>query len=253
VFLPDRLELVKGPPAVRRAHVDQFVAAMWPARVATRRAYAQSLAQRNALIARIRGGYGSRDSLTAWNTQLAQHGISLMDDRARALGELTAPFERVAAALGLDGAATIAYRPRSKASTVSELVSELAARTDSDLERGFSGHGPHRDDLAMIRAGRELRAYGSQGQQRLALLALLLAERETIAAHRHAPPLMLLDDVMSELDRDRRQALVDLLRTVDGQSVITTTDLEHVPGASEPTIVRLVVSDGRVGDEALAR
>jgi DNA replication and repair protein RecF len=134
---------------------------------------------------------------------------------------------------------------------VEALAAELDERTESDVERGFTGHGPHRDDLALLRAGRELRAYGSQGQQRLALLALLLAERERIATHRHSPPLMLLDDVMSELDQVRRRALVELLRSVDGQSVVTTTDLEHVPGATEAGVVRLSVADGHVRAEEL--
>jgi DNA replication and repair protein RecF len=251
VFLPDRLELVKGPPAVRRAHLDQFVAAMWPARVATRRAYSQALQQRNALISRVRAGHGSRASLRTWNLQLAQHGVALMADRGRAVEQLIEPFERLAAVLGLDGDASVAYRPRSKAATVEALAAELDERTESDVERGFTGHGPHRDDLALLRAGRELRAYGSQGQQRLALLALLLAERERIAMHRRSPPLMLLDDVMSELDQVRRRALVDLLRSVEGQSVITTTDLEHVPGAAEAGVVRLSVADGHVRAEEL--
>ena len=122
----------------------------------------------------------------------------------------------------------------------------MAERTDSDLERGFTGHGPHRDELSTLREGRELRTYGSQGQQRLALLALLLAERETIAAARTAPPVMLLDDVMSELDSTRREALVALLRAGEGQSVITTTDLEHVPGGREPGVERLTVAAGQI-------
>jgi DNA replication and repair protein RecF len=84
------------------------------------------------------------------------------------------------------------------------------------------------------------------------LLGLLLAEREAIAATRSAPPLMLLDDVMSELDRSRRQALVDLLRAAPGQSVITTTDLDHVPDANEPDIARLAVADGQILQEAVA-
>ena len=127
---------------------------------------------------------------------------------------------------------------------------ELAERVEGDLERGFSGHGPHRDDLATLHRGRELRAYGSQGQQRLALLALLLAEREAIASERDAVPLMLLDDVMSELDRDRRDALVEVLRS-HGQSVITTTDIEHVPGAADIGVTRLAVADGHVREEAV--
>jgi DNA replication and repair protein RecF len=253
VFLPDRLELVKGPPAVRRAHLDQFIGAMWPSRVATRRAYSQALQQRNALIARVRAGHGSPASLATWNLQLAQRGIALMADRDRAVQELSEPFGHLAGELGLDGGASVAYRPRSKATTAEALADELGERTPSDLERGFTGHGPHRDELALLRAGRELRVYGSQGQQRLALLALLLAERERIATHRHSPPLMLLDDVMSELDQVRRQALVELLRAVEGQSVISTTDLEHVPGGGDSGITRLAVSDGEVRVEELAR
>jgi DNA replication and repair protein RecF len=246
VFLPDRLELIKGPPALRRAHVDQFVAAMWPARAATRRAYAQTLAQRNALISRIRAGRGSRDSLTTWDAQLARHGIALMEDRARAVDATSGAFSRVSEELGLDGGASLAYRPRSSATEPSELAGELAERTDSDLERGFTGHGPHRDELSTLRDGRELKTYGSQGQQRLTLLALLLAERETIAATRSAPPVMLLDDVMSELDSTRREALVTLLRAGRGQSVITTTDLDHVPGAREPGVQRLTIATGDI-------
>jgi DNA replication and repair protein RecF len=247
VFLPDRLELIKGAPALRRAHLDQFVAALWPARVAARRAYAQALAQRNALIARIRSGAGSRSSLSSWDRQLAAHGIALMSDRAQAVDQLTEPFARLSQTLGLGEEADVRYRPRSKAATAEELANELAERLEGDLDRGFTGHGPHRDDLVARRAGHDLRAYGSQGQQRLALLALLLAEREVIAQARRSPPLMLLDDVMSELDRTRRNALVEALCSSGGQSIITTTDLEHVPGAQrDPGICRIEVDEGRL-------
>jgi DNA replication and repair protein RecF len=251
VFLPDRLELIKGAPTLRRAHLDQFVAALWPARVATRRAYAQSLAQRNALIARIRSGRGSRQSLASWNAQLAAHGVALMRDREQAIEAVADLFRQASGALGLDGDPSLAYRPRSRARDPEELAAELAEHLESDLERGFTGHGPHRDDVVTLREGRDLRTYGSQGQQRLALLALLLAERETIAAQRDGPPLMLLDDVMSELDRSRRRALVELLRAGGGQSVITTTDSEHVPGSAEPDVARLALAEGRVLQEAL--
>ena len=121
-----------------------------------------------------------------------------------------------------------------------------------DLDRGFTGHGPHRDELVSRLGGRDLRAFGSQGQQRLGLLALLIAEREAIAEQRGAPPLMLLDDVMSELDGIRRRALIELLRADGGQSVITTTDLEHVPGGDQDGIVRLSVGGGRVLEEVPA-
>jgi DNA replication and repair protein RecF len=246
VFLPDRLELIKGPPALRRAHLDQFVAALWPARTVTRRSYSQALAQRNALIARIRSGRALRASITPWDAQLARDGVALMRDRQSAVELIVEPFGRIGSELGLEAMPEIAYRPRSTAQQPDVLARELGERLELDLERGFTGHGPHRDDLATKHDGHDLRAYGSQGQQRLALLALLLAEREVIAAHRPSPPVMLLDDVMSELDRDRRHALVDLLRAGPGQSVITTTDLEHVPGGTDADVAHLAVSHGRL-------
>jgi DNA replication and repair protein RecF len=251
VFLPDRLELIKGPPALRRAHLDQLVAALWPTRVEARRGYAQALAQRNALIARVRSGSGSRASLASWDAQLSRHGVALMRDRAAAADAIAERCTRIGAELGFEAELSVAYRPRSEASTAEQLQEELALRLEGDLERGYTGHGPHRDELATVLAGRDLRAYGSQGQQRLGLLALLLAERDAIAAQRSAPPLMLLDDVMSELDHTRRQALIEVLRSGGGQSVITTTDLEHVPGAGDEGIARLTVGDGRVLEEAV--
>jgi DNA replication and repair protein RecF len=160
-------------------------------------------------------------------------------------------FTVLAAELGLSGKATLAYRPRSRAASPEELAAELADRLESDLERRFTQHGPHRDDLAFLRDGRELRVFGSQGEQRLGLLALLLAERGALAAERAAVPLLLLDDVMSELDADRRRLLVERV-TAGGQCLITTTDLAHVPGAEGAGVTRIAVRDGAVLPEAVA-
>ena len=110
VFLPDRLELIKGTPSLRRAHMDQLVAALWPARVATRRAYNQALAQRNALVARIRADGAALDSLSAWDRELARHGIALMADRSAAVELVAERFAARAEELGLDGDPTVAYR-----------------------------------------------------------------------------------------------------------------------------------------------
>jgi DNA replication and repair protein RecF len=242
VFLPDRLELVLGAPSLRRAHLDQVITALWPARVGTRRSYTAALAQRNALVASIRAGRAGTSSLPAWDAELAKHGVALMRDRAELLDRLAPRFAEHAAELGLSDAPAIRYKPRSKAETADALAAELAERTASDLERGFTGHGPHRDDLGFQRAGRELKAYGSRGQQRLGLLALLLAEREALADERGAAPLLLLDDVMSELDAHRRERLVEVV-SARGQTVITTTEAEHVPG-TDRTLVSVV--DGAV-------
>jgi DNA replication and repair protein RecF len=245
VFLPERLDLVKGAPAGRRAHVDQVVAALWPARAATRTAYSRALAQRNALLARIRQGASGSDALDAWDAELAGEGIALMENRAAAVEGLQEPFTRLANQLGLPGPVELRYRPRSAATDANGLIAELVERRAGDLERGFTAHGPHRDELVLGLDGVALRAYGSQGQQRAALLALLFAERELLAARRDRPPLMLLDDVMSELDSERRELLAELLRS-DGQAIVTATEAEHVPGVGEDELIR-------VGSGALLR
>ncbi|MCW3040294.1 MAG: recF [Solirubrobacterales bacterium] len=253
VFLPERLELVKGPPALRRSHLDAVITALWPSRTANRTGYRQALAQRNALLTRLKHGRGSRDALAAWDLELARHAIALRDDRSRAIDLLQQPFAEVAGELGLAGVPELRYRPRSQATSAAGFAAELGERIDSDLERGFTGHGPHRDDLALLRDGRELRVYGSQGEQRLGLLALLLAERDVLTAERGATPLLLLDDVMSELDAGRRGLLVARI-TRAGQSLVTTTDLAHVPGAEDASVVRLLVTPGRVEtDDARTR
>jgi DNA replication and repair protein RecF len=246
VFLPERLELVKGAPAARRAHLDQLVAALWPARAETRVAYSRALAQRNALLGRIRARAAGPAALDAWDAELSRHGVQLMADRREAVDGLRAPFAELAARLGLPAAAELRYRPRSDAGDEQGLAAELAERRAADLERGFTAHGPHRDELQLIQDGVLLRSYGSQGQQRIALLALLFAEREQLAERRGRPPLMLLDDVMSELDTERRNLLAGLLRS-GGQAVVTATEPEHVPGVEDGEFVR--VHEGSLGSE----
>jgi DNA replication and repair protein RecF len=248
VFLPDRLELVKGAPASRRSHLDQVVAAMWPARAETRSAYSRALAQRNALVARVRAGASRTDLLDAWDAELARHGAQLMADRARAVSSIAPAFSTRAAELGLPDAVELRYAPRSKSVDADGLRRELIERRTADLERGFTTHGPHRDDLALLHAGRPLRTLGSQGQQRVGLLALLFAERDVLGA-RGRPPLMLLDDVMSELDATRRERLADLVRA-GGQALITTTDIDHVPGAGSAEVTVAAVLDGTVAQGA---
>jgi DNA replication and repair protein RecF len=251
VFTPDRVEMLKGPPAPRRAHLDRLVAAMWPPRAATRRAYAHALAQRNALLARIRAGRARRADLDAWDRELARHAVALSADRDRVVELLQEPFAARARRLGVSGESALHYRPRSRARDAEEFVAELQARLPGELERGFCAHGPHRDEVAFVRDGRELRSYGSQGELRLALLALLLAERSLLATHHGRPPLMLLDDVMSELDGHRRELVAHDL-AADGQSVIATTDLAHVPTVDTSGTTRLRVSTGAILQEALA-
>jgi len=251
VFLPDRLELVKGGPALRRAHLDQLVAAIWPPRAGARREYARALAQRNALLGRIRSGRSSQASVPAWDRELARSAVAVAANRAAAVALVAEPFAEHAAGLACSGEASVEYRPSSSARDEEEFVAELERHLGADLERGFSTHGPHRDELAILRDGRELRLYGSQGEQRLALLALLLAERDVLARERRCTPLMLLDDVMSELDPERRELLAAELSS-GGQSVIATTDLAQVPGSAAGSATRLRISPGAIEREAPA-
>lgn len=251
VFLPDRLELIKGTPALRRDHLDQLVAGLWPARASLRRDYGQALAQRNALLARVRHNGVDPSELDTWDSELARHALALSAERQRAVDLVGPPAQEIADELGLPGGLEIRYRPRSKADDVASFVAELAERRGSDLERGFSGHGPHRDELLLSRDGRELRVYGSQGEQRVALLALLLAERQVLAQERGRTPLLLLDDVMSELDADRRQRLVTRI-TAAGQSVVTTTELDQIPGSDDLEVARVEVSGGRITQQVAA-
>jgi DNA replication and repair protein RecF len=250
VFLPERLDLVKGAPAPRRGHLDQLVTALWPARAQTRAAYARALAQRNALIGRVRAGASRATQLDAWDAELARHGAELIADRARAIGAIAPAFARRGADLGLPEPVEVRYQPRSKATDPDGLRAELNERRAGDLERGFTTHGPHRDDITLLHGGRPLRTLGSQGQQRVGLLALLFAERDVLGA-RKRPPLMLLDDVMSELDATRRERLAELLRG-GGQAIVTTTDVEHVPGAGEADVAVTTVLDGNVAQGAVA-
>ena len=247
VFLPDRLALVKGPPAPRRAHLDHLVAALWPARSGARSAYSQALAQRNALLGRVRSGAVARNALAPWEQTLARHGIELMGSRAEAAELLAGPFAEQAVALGLPGDAQLVYRPRSPATEPAALEAELRERRGADVERGFTAHGPHRDELRLLQGGESLRSYGSQGQQRATLLALLLGERDLLERERGSAPVMLLDDVMSELDGERRELLAARL-TASGQALLTATGVDHVPIAGSDEVMLVEVGAGTVLD-----
>lgn len=227
VFSPDRLELVKGPPATRRSHLDTYIAARWPSRSESRKKFGRALAQRNALIARIKNELADRSQLAVWNQQVAETGAHLTAVRAEAVAELSGFFPGVAADLGLSGESSLEYRPGSTADPEA-LRTGLEDRMETDLRLGRTSWGPHHDELRLDFNGRQLRRFGSQGQQRLGLLSLLFAERSALLAGGAPAPLMLLDDVMSELDASRRARLVDRLLQ-GGQAVITAAETDLIP------------------------
>ena len=236
VFAPDRLALVKGPPSERRAHLDAFVATRWRSRGGLRQSYGQALAQRNALLGRVAAGQAQREDLGSWDAALAAAAAPLIEAREEAVAELGPRFADAAEDLGLGESATLEYAPRAPAGEA-DLRAGLGERLAADLRAGRTTWGPHLDELRICSAGRQLRNYGSQGQQRLALLALLFAEREALVASGSSAPLMLLDDVMSELDRHRCGLLADRL-SGDGQALITATEEASLP---QPARAGLIV------------
>jgi len=248
VFAPDRLSLIKGPPGERRAHIDGFVAARWPSRTELRKRYGQALAQRNALLSRLSAGYGSASDLDVWDAGMAAAAAPLVAAREEAIAELSGPFATTAAELGLEGGASLEYAPRA-AGGEEEIRAGLEERRDQDIRIGRSSWGPHLDEFKAATAGRSLRRYGSQGQQRAALLSLLFAERAVLLAARRVTPLLLLDDVMSELDPGRRERLVARLDD-GGQALITAADEESLPAAALRSVVRMPASPEALPDSA---
>jgi DNA replication and repair protein RecF len=230
VFVPDRLAVVKGGPIIRRAYFDRMLGRVLPSLATLPGEYGRALAQRNEALRRIRTGMSTRIAAEPWTQRLAALGTEL--DAARVeLTRLLAPaFQERAELLGL-GAAELDYEAR-------PLTTEaLTERFDQDVARGSTGLGPHLRDFRITAAERDLRSFGSQGEQRTAVLALVLAEADVVAEQRGSPPLLLLDDVLSELDRVRRAALLAAL-PAGGQSVVTATTRDALPAeAREPALV----------------
>ena len=217
VFTPDRLTVVKGGPAARRAYFDRVLGRLFPARAAVPQDYLAALAQRNAALRRVQLGLSDRHAIEPWTEQVAVLGADLVARRRETLAALAPAFAERAEELGLP-AAQLGYDadpPTREA---------LEGRLARDLERGATGLGPHLDDVLIASGDRELRQYGSQGEQRLAVLSLLLAEAELLPAR----PLLLLDDVLSELDPGRRQVLAERIAGM-GQTMITATHRSALP------------------------
>lgn len=280
LFLPEDISLVSGAPAERRRYLDIALCQIAPAYCRALGDYNRAVAQRNALLRRLRDFGGDPSQLDFWDGELAEHGSVLIQRRGQAIydldriaavrhGELTGGTERLRLAYlpSLDpdpiaqGTVTgqissavqrrrlAEVRPAYHGSPVPAirqgLLAQLRALRPREIAAGTSLIGPHRDDMAFTVDGRDLRTYGSRGQQRTAALALKLAEVQMMREATGDSPLLLLDDVMSELDDTRRRALLDALTDVD-QAIVTTTDW----GDFSPALLQLAgtlrIEQGRV-------
>jgi len=228
VFTPDRLVVVKGGPAARRAYFDRALGRIAPSRAGLSAEYGAAVGQRNAALRRVAQGVSTREALEPWNEAVSRLGGDLVAGRHETVEALQPQFSERAGELGLADA-------RLRYDGEPPTREQLASRVDRDLERGTTGLGPHLDDVGVLSGDRDLRAFGSQGEQRLAVLGLLLAEADLLADRRGTRPLLLLDDVLSELDSGRRQILADRLRA-GGQTLVTSASRNALPGEPAQTL-----------------
>lgn len=246
LFAPEHLRIVQGDPEQRRTFLDDLLVQRSPRYEHSRRQYGRILRQRNALLRSIAAGQESREALAAWDSQLVEAGVRILAERFKLVEELKGRCRRAYSqvAKGEEDGLEIAYvsqllRGASLSEVREKFIRELRARQGEEIERGVSLVGPHRDDLSVKVSGVNLRTFGSQGEQRTASLALKMAELKLLTEELGDQPVMLLDDVMSELDRIRREALTSLIEG-GGQTIITTTNLGYF---GEPSLSKAKLID----------
>lgn len=259
VFTPADLHLPHAEPEARRRWLDRLVFNHLPAHLDELRRYEQALACRNALLRAHAAGRGAADPamLDVYDELLARHGALVVQRRLEVLGEfgprLLQVFARIAAP-GLQ--AQIRYLPKDgQTQDASRLREVLADRRNRDLAVGHTTRGPHRDDVAFDIADRPAHLHASQGQCRALVLASKIAEITSIEATLGEPPVLLLDDVSSELDAQRNAALMAFLDELGGQVVLTTTDARHIAVAAPRQIFSMTagcVASGPAVDPELA-
>jgi DNA replication and repair protein RecF len=227
LFWPDDLGLVKAGPELRRRFLNQMLVQVEPGYARSLAGLRRVLDQRNSLLKKIAAGEGGEDVLEAWNHELVTIGGEIAAARARAVDELAPEAARCHAEIAAGERLEITYvgPPANLAEAVQNSLSE-------DLRRGTTSVGPHRDDIRIVLDGQEARSYGSQGQQRTAVVSLKLAEAALVAGRTGERPVLLLDDVLSELDGVRRTAL---LKEVGGEGQVIITSVET--GAFPPELI----------------
>jgi DNA replication and repair protein RecF len=255
VFAPEEMLLIVGSPGLRRAALDQLATQRSAAYGRDLAAYGRTLQQRNSLLRAIREEQAGRDELRFWDASFLDAGGAIVAERMRLLDDLAGPLARAHAEIAPEeaGAARlmISYATNAPAQTDETPRDALARRlietADKEIWNGSTLIGPHRDDFVFRMDGRDLSAFASRGQQRTAILAFKLAELDLLTDQDGRPPLLLLDDVFSELDPDRRAHLVRRIAALP-QAFVTTTTLDDL----DPALVRAataweVVADAGAG------
>ena len=272
LFVPQDISLVDGAPAGRRRYLDTMLCQIDARYCRALAKYGQVLEQRNSLLRQLRERGGAPDQLLFWDERLAEHGAEMMARRQQAVVDLETiaqPIHRDLSGgrerlrlyydpsfdphepeqngqqllLGLE--LPPVSLPQEPETIAEAFLARLRASRREEIARGMTTVGPHRDDLRFLDTQIDLRAYGSRGQQRTAVLATKLAEVELMARATGEQPILLLDEVMSELDADRRRYLCDRISRAE-QSLITTTDLAALTPEILESATLYHVAEGRV-------
>lgn len=226
LFEPNHLRLLHGSPNGRRDYLDDLLEHTTATYAATRRNYQRILSQRNALLKRTKRP--TSQELFVWNLRLSEFGAHVARERAALVEQINQQLTRRYRELsGMKNQVEIVYHPKFPlGSYETKMISKLEADLSLDVARGFTGAGPHRDDFHILIDGHDAAEAASRGETRTVVLALKVTELELVEQARDSRPILLLDDVFSELDGARRHALTDHLRSY--QTFITTTDADIV-------------------------
>ena len=260
LFAPEEMLLVAGSPSLRREALDRLAGQRSPAYLRDLAAYGRSLQQRNGLLRMIREELATRAELRFWDAALIESGGAVLAERGRLLAALADPLSAAHAEIAPDEAAagrlTVRYatnaQPLPGEAPRDALARRLAETADKEAWNGTTLVGPHRDDLVFELDGRPLASFASRGQQRTAILAFKLAELDLLTALDGRPPLLLLDDVFSELDPDRRSHLVRRIADLP-QAFITTTTPDDLDPALRLIGTAWTVSAGADGGARMER
>jgi DNA replication and repair protein RecF len=241
--------LAGGEPSARRRFLDVVLALTSRPYLSALQAYRTSLQHRNAAIREsARGGRTNEDAVAVWEAPLAEHGSTLVRERRQWVKQYAARYRELCRAIGEAEPSSIRYDgPVPDADDPAGALRELfMQRRPSDLRRGATHTGPHRDTLALTLDGRELRTIGSQGQHRTSALALRLIEAETYRERLGAAPVFLMDDPFAELDRRRSEAMMEVLRqSVIGQTFLAVPKASDIPDGFT-ALARATVNAGEI-------
>lgn len=255
LFTADDLEMVTGSPSPRRKFIDIALSQVDAEYSAALRRYDKVLSQRNSLLKRIREGEAGRDELEFWDRELASHGGLILHRRSVALDKIGTLAAEAHASLAAGEVLGVHYKPRVHGADAAPFADQprsvdtfndcLRLEIGRDVAAGMTLNGPHRDDIELVLDGASASGFASRAQQRTIALALRLAEARFLTERREEAPLLLLDDILSEMDGDRRESVLGALVGI-GQILVTGTDLDRFPADFTSSAELLRVRSGAV-------